>query len=79
MPKHVSEAEQQFLAYAQKGDHFEVEYMLRKNPELLNCRSAKGNTALHYACKRGDLDLAKFLITRSADLQLKNKVNRRVM
>ena len=32
-----------------------------------------GNTPLHYACREGDVDITQVLLSRGADITIKNK------
>lgn len=49
-------------------------YILENTDRInINAQDKAGMTALHYACALGQLDLVKALITKGANLSLKNK------
>ncbi len=52
-----------FLANAQR-----VHALLKKNPELVHERYARGDTALHHAARNGDLIIVERLVISGADV-----------
>jgi ankyrin repeat protein len=74
-PAWVTPQQKEFLGHMKESDQFEVEYMLRVNPQLVSCHDEKGNTPLHYASRTGDLDMVKMLLSKNANPNIKNKVN----
>ena len=66
--KPSSETARQFI-YAVFLDNVErVNAMLRDNPELVEERYARGDTALHHAARNGDLEIVKQLVDNGADV-----------
>lgn len=49
-----------------------VKDMLRKCPYLINEKNAEGLTALHYACDRGYIDIAKMLVENGASVNVED-------
>jgi ankyrin repeat protein len=54
------------------GDGAVVRRILNKRPDLVNCRSFDGWTPLHEAARGGHLAIARFLISKGADLSATN-------
>ena len=66
--KPSSETARQFI-YAVFLDNVErVNAMLRDNPELVEERYARGDTALHHAARNGDLEIVKQLVDNGSDV-----------
>ncbi len=61
---------------AEKGSVEIAEYLLSKNPELLNLKDRDGNNALHTAATAGYPDMLAFLIEKGLDPNDKNFSNR---
>lgn len=49
-----------------------VKYMLNEHPSLLNEKNSEGLTALHYACDRGYLEIAKMLVEKGASVNVED-------
>jgi ankyrin repeat protein len=54
-------------ALANKPDSVSIEH-------LVNEKDPFGDTALHYACLKGNLLLVRFLISQGADVNIQNEV-----
>ena len=46
--------------------------MLRQSPEQVVAKNYQDETLLHFAAKAGDFDMAEFLLTRKADVNIRN-------
>jgi ankyrin repeat protein len=57
------------------GDLKSVIALLEKNPHLLNQQDANNKTALHIACRYGKDDVAKYLLKKGADVDVKDETN----
>jgi ankyrin repeat protein len=56
---------------AKKGDLRTVKTILEKDPAKLNAVDEEKYTALHWACMRAQWEIAKYLIEKGADLNIK--------
>lgn len=58
---------------ANRGDLKKVQSLIEANPELLNAKSAKLNeTPLHEAASMGRMDVVKYLVSKGADLSIRD-------
>jgi len=58
---------------ANRGDLKKVQSLIEVNPELLNAKSAKLNeTPLHEAAVMGRMDVVKYLVSKGADLTIRD-------
>lgn len=65
-----------FFKEIRKGNIEKVEEMLRKHPGLVNEIDSTGQTALHWACRRGFMELFTFLLRNNARTNIKDIVGR---
>ena len=63
-----SEIARQFIYAVFLANTQRVNAMLRDNPQLVQERYARGDTALHHATRNGDLEIVKLLIGSGADV-----------
>ena len=63
-----------FFAAAASGDLAEVKYGLEANKYDINMKNADGNTATHLAAVNGQMEVLKYLLKRTPDLEIKNNV-----
>lgn len=54
------------------GDMLLIEKLLRYAPHEVRTKNAFGQTPLHLACRHGQLDLAKLLLSMRADIDVKD-------
>ena len=66
--KPSSETARQFIYAVFLANVGRVNAMLRDNPELVEERYARGDTALHHAARNGDLEIVKPLVSNGADV-----------
>ena len=64
----ASEVARQFIYAVFLANVERVSAMLRDNPELVEERYARGDTALHHATRNGDLEIVKQLVSSGADV-----------
>ena len=64
----ASEIARQFIYAVFLANVERVSAMLRDNPELVEERYARGDTALHHATRNGDLEVVKQLVSNDADV-----------
>jgi ankyrin repeat protein len=57
---------------ARAGDLAKVEFLLKRNPGLLEIADKRGCTPLHFACDGGHCELAALLIDRGADIHVRD-------
>jgi hypothetical protein len=62
---------EEFFAAARKGDAAAVKAFLDKGVDV-NAKTRYGATALSFACEKGYVELAKLLIERGADVNVKD-------
>ena len=65
-----SEAARQFIYAVFLANVQRVNAMLRDNPQLVQERYARGDTALHHATRNGDLEIVEQLVGSGADVNL---------
>lgn len=53
-----------------------MDMLLAKNPALLDRKNSRGNTPLHLACMKGHFDAVTLLVSRGANMVVKNFENR---
>ena len=63
-----SEIARQFIYAVFLANTDRVNAMLRDNSALVEERYARGDTALHHACRNGDLEIVKQLVSNRADV-----------
>ena len=63
-----SEIARQFIYAVFLANTDRVNAMLRDNSTLVKERYARGDTALHHACRNGDLEIVKQLVSSGADV-----------
>ena len=63
-----SETARQFIYAVFLANVERVNAMLRDNPELVQERYARGDTALHHATRNGDLEIVEQLVNSGADV-----------
>jgi len=66
--KPKSEEARQFMAAVFLSNECRVAAMLRTYPKLVGERYARGDTALHHACRNGDLGVVRILVSAGADI-----------
>ena len=66
--KPASEVARQFIYSVFLANAPRVDAMLHTNPRLAQERYARGDTALHHACRNGDLAVVTHLVTYGADV-----------
>ena len=66
--KPASEVARQFICAVFLANAPRVDAMLRANPRLAHERYARGDTAMHHACRNGDLDVVMRLAAHGADV-----------
>ena len=66
--KPSSEIARQFIYAVFLANTDRVNAMLRDNSALAEERYARGDTALHHACRNGDLEIVKQLVSSGADV-----------
>ena len=66
--KPSSEIARQFIYAVFLANADRVNAMLRDNAALVEERYARGDTALHHACRNGDLEIVKQLVSNGADV-----------
>lgn len=66
--KPESEVARQFIYSVFLANVQRVNTMLRSNSRLAHERYARGDTALHHACRNGDLDIVRKLVDYGADV-----------
>jgi ankyrin repeat protein len=60
--------EKPMLKAAKHGDCAALAALLDADPTLLNARDSDGSTPLHCACWKGNLDAARLLLERGAEV-----------
>lgn len=63
-----SELARQFIYAVFLANSERVNAMLRDEPELVQERYARGDTALHHAARNGDLEIVRQLVSSGADV-----------
>ena len=63
-----SELARQFIYAVFLANSERVNAMLRDDPELVQERYARGDTALHHAARNGDLEIVRQLVSSGADV-----------
>jgi len=63
-----SEEARQFIAAVFLSNESRAAAMLRTSPNLVGERYARGDTALHHACRNGDLEVVRVLVEAGADV-----------
>jgi len=61
---------------ARRGDSSALKDILDKNPKLVNALDQFGNTALHGAVEKGHIQIIKYLISKGADVNMKDREGR---
>jgi len=64
---------------AQQGDIDSLKALVQDDPGLINLADETGHTPLHYAAASGQTDVAKFLISKGADVNALNTVNQSIL
>ena len=64
----TSELARQFIYAVFLANSERVNAMLRDDPELVQERYARGDTALHHAARNGDLEIVRQLVSSGADV-----------
>jgi ankyrin repeat protein len=59
--------------YAPSGMLAAVKYLVEELHADVNARDNEGNTALHNAAARGDVDMIKYLVSKGADVTVVNR------
>jgi ankyrin repeat protein len=59
--------------YAPSGMLAAVKYLVEELHADVNARDNEGNTALHNAAARGDVEMIKYLISKGADVKMVNR------
>jgi len=59
----------------QQGDLDRVKTLIEANPELINATDDFGHTPLHFAAAAGQKEIAEFLLSKDADVNLLNTQN----
>jgi ankyrin repeat protein len=70
-PSHADEKGDLLLAATRKGDVTSVKRLLDEGANV-NARTRYNSTPLFFACDRGNLEIATLLISRGADLNVKD-------
>lgn len=70
--KPASEVARQFICAVFLANAPRVDAMLRGNPWLAHERYARGDTALHHACRNGNLDVVVRLAAHGADVNARS-------
>lgn len=65
------------LQAAAKHNHPGIVKLLLNRRVPLDTQDKAGNTALHYACRHGNLDVVELLIKQGADYKIKNTFGKR--
>ncbi|CAG9328577.1 unnamed protein product [Blepharisma stoltei] len=58
-----------FFSFIKSGDIKTVRDMIIENPELLRTVDSTQQTALHWACRRNNLEMAQFLVSCRANMK----------
>lgn len=66
------EGQTAFQMACTQGDMLLIEKLLRYAPHEVRTKNAFGQTPLHLACRHGQLDLAKLLLSMRADIDVKD-------
>jgi TolB protein len=61
---------QDVFALVPKGDSAAIKALLEKSPELIRAVDANGDTLLHHAAARGNVELVRFLLEKGAAIDL---------
>ncbi len=61
-----------FYDAIQKGDVAKVKTLIAKDKELINMKSEKGQTPLHFAVQNGNQEIVEFLISQGADINVRD-------
>ena len=64
---------ERFFTAVKKDNINKVNSILKKNPEIVNAKDSLGATPLHYAVKYIKVQMVEFLISRGADVNVKDK------
>jgi ankyrin repeat protein len=64
----LSPQQSQFFDACRRGDRAEAESLLAQDAELLNVQDAKGFTPLIIAVYNNEIGIARFLLSKNADL-----------
>ena len=59
--------------YAPNGMLAAVSYLVEELHADVNARDHEGNTALHHAAARGDVEMIKYLVSKGADVKVVNR------
>ena len=65
-----SSAVQDVMQAAKSRDLDKVKELVEQNPWLANSKDAGGRTPLHWACRNDGLDIVKYLVGKSADVNV---------
>jgi len=75
----LTEYELKFFRQVKAGNSVEVESMLKINGELVKIRDSTNQTPLHWAVKRGLVDVIGILLEAGADLEVADMTGRKVL
>lgn len=64
---------------SQQGDIDAVKKLLEESPELIDLEDETGHTPLHYAAVGGQTEVARFLLSKGADVNALNALNQSVL
>ena len=58
----------------QYGDSDHTKSIIRKNSTKINEKNEDGNTFLHIAVHEGNIDIAQYLVSQGADINIKDNL-----
>ncbi|MFC2155084.1 ankyrin repeat domain-containing protein [Acidobacteriota bacterium] len=60
---------------AKRGDLVKVKTLLQKDPTLLNAKGENQKTPLHWAAEAGHTEIAEFLVSKGAEINILNVIS----
>ncbi|EAR82569.2 ankyrin domain protein (macronuclear) [Tetrahymena thermophila SB210] len=70
--KQITEEEELFCRRLAENDLIEIEFLLDRNPDLINTIDKEGDTVLHMASRKCNLKVIKYLLSKGANLHALN-------
>ncbi|KAL4465043.1 hypothetical protein ABPG72_010487 [Tetrahymena utriculariae] len=72
--KQINEEEELFCRRLAENDLIEIEFLLDRNPNLINTIDKEGDSVLHMASRKCNLKVIKYLLSKGANLHVLNSV-----
>ncbi|KAL4426453.1 hypothetical protein ABPG74_012954 [Tetrahymena malaccensis] len=70
--KQINEEEELFCRRLAENDLIEIEFLLDRNPDLINTIDKEGDSVLHIASRKCNLKVIKYLLSKGANLHALN-------